>query len=578
MNEYRICLYWEITLKQIKMKKIITIIILAISFASIATEKDHVKSTISDVTVYMQGAQIFRKANFSVKPGITEIIIDGICPTIDPNSIQVKAFGNVVILDSKYTLYYPQPDKVSTLDGIPLKIKKDIFTLEDSLLVLGYEIMEIQDEIDVLNASKIILANNGAIRGTGKVNDSIQLLKQAVEYYGLKMNEINKKLLQLNRKKNEKNLRKAGMQTRLNNLKNYQNANGLEEEEKGPIHRLIVTVSSKEVVTGKLNFSYLVSSAGWTPLYDLKSEVATGKVNLNYKAQVFQNTGINWEDVRLTISTNNPYMNKTKPTLHPWYIDYYMQNPVTGYGYTAAPSIQKESQTKRDYDSEKVLEDALNMNSASTSANFVTMVDQIISAEFKIDLPYSIASNNESHMVLIKNEDLAATFKYYTVPKIDASVFLVAQISKLDELQLVPAKANIFFDGTYMGETYIDPRNMEDTLSLSLGKDPNIIVKRTLLKKDSKEKIIGTQKERTNSFEIEIKNLKSTNIEVVIQDQIPITQNGDITIETLETSKAKHNETTGILEWEVKLKSKESQKIKFGYKVKFNKDINLQLN
>jgi uncharacterized protein (TIGR02231 family) len=556
------------------MKKIITLVFLVQSLMSLATEKEKVKSSITDVTVYMQGAQVFRKANFNVKPGITEIIIDGVCPTIDPKSLQVKAFGNVVILDSKYTLYYPQPEIITTTDGIPSKVKKDIFMLEDSLLAITYEISEIQDEIDVLNATKSILANNGAIKGQGKVNDSIQLLKQAIEYYALKMNELNKKILQLNRKKNEKNLKKSGMQTRLTNLKNYQNANGLKEVDLSPIHRLVITISSKEVVAGKLNFSYLVSSAGWTPLYDLKSEVATGKVNLNYKAQVFQNTGINWEDVKLTISTNNPYMNKTKPSLHPWYIDYYTQKPVTGYGYTAAPSISQDYKKT----AERNLEDALNSNAAQTSANFITMVDQIISAEFRIDLPYSIASNNESHMVLIKNEDLSATFKYYTVPKIDASVFLVAQISKLDELQLVPAKANIFFDGTYMGETYIDPRNMEDTLSLSLGKDPNIIVKRTLLKKDSKEKIIGNNKERINSFEIEIKNLKSTQIEVVVQDQIPITQNGEISIELIDKSKAKHNETTGLLEWEIKLKSKESQKINFSYKVKFNKDMNLPIN
>lgn len=558
------------------MKKIITSILLAISTVTLATEKENIKSSITDVTVYMQGAQVFRKANFNVKPGVTQLIIDGVCPTIDPKSIQVKAFGNIVILDSKYSLYYPQPDLTKTVDGMPLKVKKDIFVLEDSILVITYDIAEIQDEIDVLIATKSILANNGAIKGSGKVNDSIQLLKQAVEYYGLKMNELNKKLLQLNRKKNEKNLKKSGMQTRLNNLKNYFNSSGLEQEVKGPIHRLVVTVSSKEVVTGKLQFSYLVSQAGWTPLYDLKSEVSTGKVNLSYKAQVHQNTGINWDDIKLTISTNNPYMNKTKPTLHPWYIDYYVQRPVTGYGaYTQSPSIQKDYQSKT---ADRSLEDAMNMNAAQTSAEFVKMVDQIISAEFKIDLPYSIASNNEEHMVLVKNEDLSATFKYYTVPKIDPSVYLVAQISKLDELQLVPAKANIFFDGTYMGETYIDPTNMDDTLSLSLGKDPNIIVKRTLLKKESKEKIIGNQKERINSFEIELKNLKSTNIEVVVQDQIPITQNADISIEAMDKNKANYNVTTGILEWNLKLKTKESTKINFSYKVKYNKDLTLPIN
>ena len=171
-------------------KQVFLIISLIASFYSWSIEKEPVKSQITDVTVYLQGAQVFRKANFNVKPGVTDIIIDGICPTIDPKSLQVKASGNLVIIDSKYSLFYPKPEEVKTIDGIPLKVKKEIHVLQDSMANLSYELQELQDEIDVLNAQKNIISNNGAIRGQGKVNDSIQLLKQAIEYYNIKMNDI----------------------------------------------------------------------------------------------------------------------------------------------------------------------------------------------------------------------------------------------------------------------------------------------------------------------------------------------------------------------------------------------------
>jgi uncharacterized protein (TIGR02231 family) len=556
------------------MKKLFLMLVVLTSYVNNhASEKEKVKSSISEVTVFTQGAQIFRKANYSVKPGITEIIIDGICPTIDPKSLQVKATGNIILLDSKYSTYYPEPKTNLSADGIPMKVKKDIKLLEDSLALLQYELQEIQDEIDVLNATKSILSNNGAIKGQGKVNDSIQLLKQAVEYYTLKMNELNKKLLSLNRKKNDKNHLKSEMNTRLNNLRNYQQSSAPLEENKGPIHRITITVSSKELTSGKLTFSYLVSQAGWIPIYDIRSDINTGKVNLNYKAQVYQNTGINWEDIKLTISTNNPFQNKTKPTLHPWYIDYQntlQMGALNTNGYIAPAPVMYESQSaKKGYTKVK---DEEKMYDAMTSAQFVQTISQTISAEFKIDLSYTILSNNEKYMVLISNNDLNATYKYYTAPKIDASVYLVAQLSKLDELQLVPAKANIFFDGSYIGETYLDPSLMEDTLTLSLGRDPNIVVKRTLLKKENKERIVANTKERTNNFQIEIKNNKSINAVVVIQDQIPITQNGSIIIEVMNTDKAKHDEVTGLLEWEFNLKPKESKIVKFAYKVKFDKD------
>jgi uncharacterized protein (TIGR02231 family) len=554
------------------MKRILAAWVLGgMIFQAGATEKEIVKSTLTEVTVYSQGAQLHHKANFNVKVGVTEIIIEGISPYIDPRSIQVKATGNIVILDSKYSTFYPQPTAVS-VDGIPLKIKKDIKLLEDSLKTLGFDIQEIQDEIDVLNATKNILSNNGVIRGQGKVNDSLNLLKQAVDYYSLKMVELNKKLLALNKRKQDRMEKKRGMDERLQAYRNYENnGNYNPQENLKPIPRVTITVSSKELVTGKLNLSYVVSNAGWTPYYDLRSEASTGKLNLTYKAQVYQNTGLDWNEVKLNISTNNPRANKTKPELNPWYIDYTAYRQVTEkkskMEYLTETTVIPQAAFNQGFTlNEDVFKDAM------TADQFTTVVHHLIAAEFKIDLPYNIKSNNEQHMVLIKQAELDTKFKYYSVPKMDPGVYLVAQMTKLDELQLVPAKANIYFDGSYIGETYIDPTTMDDTLNLSLGKDPNIVVKRTLLKKDSKEKIIGEKKERTFAYQIEVLNLKSTAIELVIQDQLPITQNADITIEATELSRGKLDETSGLIEWTMNLKGKETKKFDFNFKVKHAKD------
>ena len=557
------------------MKKIIGIgVVMACMFPAKALDKEIVKSTISEVTVYAQGAQIFQKANYSLKPGTTEIIIEGISPFIDAKSLQVKATGNSIILDSKYSVFYPKPVEVS-LEGLPLKIRRDIQLLEDSIKFIGYDIQDIQDDIDVMLATKTILSNNGAIRGQGKVNDSINLLKQAVDYYTLKMSEINKKLQALNRKKAEKLERKTAMNDRLSKLKKHQSSSGLLPQDQGPTHRITVTFSTKEIVTGKISISYLIENAGWVPLYDLRSDGLTSKINLTYKAQVFQNSGLDWENVKLNISTNNPFQNKTKPTLHPWYVDYYVYRNY-GNNRDVAPQsmMKKESEKSIAYSNSIGKQDEV---MSQTSAQFVEVVRQLTSAEFRIDLPYTIKSNNEQHMVLIKVADLEANYKYYTVPKLDNSVYLIAQLSKLDELGLVPAQANIFFDGSYVGETYIDPTSMEDTLNLSLGKDPNIMVKRLLVKKDTKEKIVGDKKERILSYSIEVKNMKATPIEIVVQDQVPITQNAEISIETLELGKGELDARTGIIEWKFSLKPKEGKLLNFSYKVTHKKEMNVSL-
>jgi uncharacterized protein (TIGR02231 family) len=560
-----------------KMKKVILSLFVAFAINTQAAEKEIVKAQITEVTVYAQGAQLFQKANYSIKPGISEVIIEGISPYIDQNSLQVKATGSVVILDSKYSLFHPAHTIVNEA-AIPLKIRREIRQVEDSLKMLGFDLLEIQDEIDVLTTAKSIISNNGTLRNQGKVTDSLNLLKQAVEYYSSKVLEINKKILALRKRKLERETKKSNLDERLQKLREYQENNGIQPENDEPIHRITVTLSAKEIATGKLTISYLVENAGWVPRYDLRSDGMTSKINLTYKAQVFQNSGLDWENVRLNISTNNPYQNKTKPSLDPWYIDY--NNYRTQVKQKADGKRLEEIKEQAD-NAPMAYSNSLSLskvNVGMTSADFVQVVRQMTSAEFKIDLPYTIKSDNEQHMVLIKVADLDAEYKYFSIPKLDNSAYLVAQLTNLDELGLVPAQANIFYDGSYIGETYLDPSVMEDTLSLSLGKDPNILVKRTLLKKESKERIIGESKERTMSYSIEVKNNKATPIELIIQDQLPITQNPEILIEPTSLDKGALETKSGIVTWKINLKPKDNKTINFGYKVKYKKELNVFLN
>lgn len=564
------------------MKKIVSFLCLLIAVSTYANDEKIVESKISKVTVYSQGAQVYRSSSYAVSAGVTEVIIEGISPRIDAKSLQVKATGNAIILDTKYTIFHPQPE-TKPLEGLPLEIRRKITRLEDSLEVVNYELQTYQDEIDVLVATKNILQNNGAMRGQGKVNDSIPLLKTAIEYYTEKMMQINKKLQSLNRYKANIAKTQTAMSKRLTDLRNYQQNANLNNKPKGPIHRIVVTIKANAYVKGNLNVSYLVSNAGWTPIYDLRSDIADNNVNLNYKAQVYQNTQVDWNEVPLTISTNNPYQNKTKPELHPWYVDYMaMIQPKSGSGNTRddrnrnQPGIMKKAESMG-YTTTTASPNSEVLTDAEYAYNFTQVIDHVISAEFKIDLPYTIKSNNEQHMVLVKNVDIDADYRYYTVPKYDKSAYLVAELTKLDELQLVPAKANIYFDGTYMGETYLDPTSMEDTMHLSLGKDPNIIVKRTLLERESKERVVGTKMVKSYAYSIEVKNLKSKNIELIVQDQIPVTTNPEIEIEATELSKGTLNDRTGIIEWKVMLKPKAKKDLQFTYEVKYDKDKNVIL-
>ncbi len=540
-----------------------------------ADDKKVKKASLTEATVYTNGVQLKSRTSYTAVKGINEIIIEGVSMNIDPKTIQVSATGKVIILDSKYSLYYPKPTVEETTEEVK-KVQYEILLLKDSILYLSYDLTEIKDEISVYTEARKILKNNGVMRSQGKVNDSILLLKEALELYTLKMNEINKELLSLNKLLNKTQKEDRRMKDRLSKLNNHLGSIGRQNTNNQPIPRITVTLSADVATTGNISFSYLASGAGWSPLYDIRSESSKGKIFLNYKAEVYQNTGLDWKKVKLKISTNNPYANKTKPELNPWYLTYLQYRKEYNsaknaesrkdlYNLNAAPT--EAAYNKGFYMADELVEDTPAMG----ANQFTTVVQKLISAEFDIDLPYTIASNGAKHMVLVQNSELETNFKYYSVPKIDQSVYLVAQMLKVDELQLIPSKANIFFDGSYIGETYIDPTNMNDTLHLSLGKDPNIQIKRRLLSSKCKEKVIGDKIEKTLAYTIEVKNLKSSTIELVVQDQIPITTDEEIEIDKINVGKGKITERTGHVEWNLKLKPKESKTLDFEFRIKYDK-------
>ncbi len=156
--------------------KSIFILITLISINTFANDLYEVKSKIKNVVVYQQGAQIKRQGNFTVKKGITEVKISGVSSQIDPNTMQIKATGNIVILDFKHSIHYPEPAQQNVSNNeIPPKIKREIVLLQDSLFEISFDQTTIQNKIDVLNSQKRIIENNGTIKGEGKVNDSIAL-------------------------------------------------------------------------------------------------------------------------------------------------------------------------------------------------------------------------------------------------------------------------------------------------------------------------------------------------------------------------------------------------------------------
>lgn len=546
-------------------------------------------SKIKKVTVFLSGSQVQREGNFSLTAGVSEIIFKGVSPYIDANSLQARGVGEFTIMDVKYKVHYPQPDPVvNDPQQIPADVLRKIKLLTDSIEVQNNKMEETRTKTEIRNMEKTMLMNNGTVKGVGKVNDSIALLKDAMAYFHEKMTEINMDLFKL--KKDEKSIQKtlSGMNTRLTALNNWSSKNNLKQQViKGPEYQIIVSVSAEKASYGKLEVSYLVSQSGWTPSYDLKAKDLNAPVELSYKGTVYQNTGEDWDNVSLTLSSSNPYLQQTKPVLSTWYINYYspytyqsqnLYNQAQGYDDAYRSSVKKDREESAKYGGVPAMQEKLNSEAlAYTADQFTTTSQNMITAEFEIKLPYTIKSNNEPHLVSIAKENLKADYQLALVPKMDKNAFLIASISSWDDLNLLPARANIYYDGTYVGQSFLDPMSMEDTLRLAMGRDNSITATRKKQKDKEKEKILNENKIKEIAYEIVIKNTHGYSVDMIIEDQIPVSNVQDIKVELLEKGKAAHNETTGMLTWRTKAKAGGTEKVSFAYSIKYNKDKQLSL-
>ncbi|MGF2413453.1 MAG: mucoidy inhibitor MuiA family protein, partial [Ferruginibacter sp.] len=210
--------------------------------------------------------------------------------------------------------------------------------------------------------------------------------------------------------------------------------------------------------------------------------------------------------------------------------------------------------------------------------DYISVADRELDVTFNIDLPYDVPTNGKAQSATLKEYDVPATYKYYAVPKLDKDAFLLAEVADWEGLNLLPGEANIIFEGTYIGKSFIDPSSTQDTVNLTMGRDKRVVVKREKAKDYSAVKFLGTNKKQIFTYDITVKNNKKDEVNMLLKDQYPVSQNKEVEVELLESNDAAVNEETGVLTWKLKLAPGEVKKVRLSYSVKYPKDKTLNLN
>jgi len=202
----------------------------------------------------------------------------------------------------------------------------------------------------------------------------------------------------------------------------------------------------------------------------------------------------------------------------------------------------------------------------------VNRVENQTNVEFAIDNPYSIPSDGKQYTVEINQIDVPASYQYAVAPKLSTDVFLSAKLTDWNKYNFLSGEANLFFEGTFIGKSLLNTNATADTLNISLGADKNIVVTRTLQKELTQRQTIGSNKKDTRDWIIEVKNRKNQPVNLLVEDQLPVSQNSAIEVEQQELSGGKPDAETGKISWTMALNPQDDKKLELKYQVKYPKN------
>jgi TonB-dependent SusC/RagA subfamily outer membrane receptor len=591
--------------------------------AGVPDDRIPVPSTLVSATVYRNGAELVHQARATLRQGNNELGIEDISNKIDINSVRISSTGNNTVMSVEFSTEYLQPETKSAL------AKK----LGDSLEFVNKELEKIavltRTDHDLLD----LLASNKKIGGAQSGVSVAELIKM-MDYYKQKSLELENELSAYK----EKESRWKQMTERLENQigeeerKNAKTSGRLLVQllspEGGPTDFTISYLTPMaywnpsydlkvESISKPLTLVYkakLVQTSGidWkkvkltlstsVPNQDGNAPVLktwflslvdpVARMEEYYKSNLastntIQSFNANSSD-RLQLKSDAPGALK-KVIIRGYASDSEAATPLYLVNGREMDAEAYKKINPADIKKIDVLKDAAATSLyGSRAANgvilitlkdelgdYVTVGDNEMNVVFNIDIPYDIPGNGKEQSVELKDYNVPVNYKYYSAPRLNKDAFLLGELSDWGKLNLLPGEANIIFEGTYIGKSYIDPNSTQDTLNLTLGRDKRVVVTREKLVDFSSVKFLGSNKRQVFTYELTVKNNKKEKVQLLLKDQYPISTNKDIEEELLESSGAAVNGETGVLTWKVELAPGESKKYRISYSLKYPKDKEL---
>ena len=516
-----------------------------------AQQKERVvNGALKEVVLFFAGAELTHSATATLSKGENEIWIEGLSPKVDQNSLKIKMTGGAII-----SAYEFSPNFLADKPLSPAAKR-----LQDSIDLCRANLQKIQTDAKI-NEQLITLLNSGTSKNVSGSDNGMPFddLVKTMDYYKNKSTELITKAAALKEQeaKLAQLIQRLTAQFEQEALKNNKESGVLK-----------IRLEAPQPATSTITVSYYTTAAGWTPFYDMNIESTDRPVKLIFKARLQQTTGIDWEKIRLTLSSAQPSRGRVAPSLRTWFLNF---NEPAVLEEVVVPARKSVSAKIVESPSIEFSEEE------PTLDNFVVTRENDLHMSFAIDLPYSIPGNGKEQSVDLTTQELNAAYQYYSIPKLDAATYLMAEILNPEKLNLLNGKASITYEGAYVGETLINVSSTDSSVSLALGTDNRVVAKREKVQAFSSQKFLGSEIEQIFTYRITVRNGRNSAIKITLKDQYPVSSNKSIKVEllkettppTITVENGVPLSEKGILVWEENLKAAETKTYTVSYSIRY---------
>ena len=547
-----------------KLRFILFLTLLAIPIPSIAADLKRIpaSSHVTAVTVYPDRAVTTRSASLNLKPGSYLITFDTLPALIQDDSVRVEGKGSAGI----------------TIAGMEINRAFLEQSGEKRIKELDEEINALLQRVGALDARKSGLSSQKAffesirVAWGERISKELAIgrptaaeLQEAAGFVGTGVTKAEEQTLAIDTEL-------KSVKEKIDSLRRQRDQSAGSRRKETKTVEVLLDVTHAGSLT--LNLAAVIPRAGWVPSYDIRLSADAKTAELTFRAMVHQQTGEDWNNVDLTLSTARPAAGGAPPELFPWRISFYRPQPAPT-AYRAAPAgvskAMKAGSDGRRYLESVTSEEAIAEEAPAAFETAEISSDQS-SVSFHIPRPIDIPSDGTQHGSIVAVEQLPVSIEFMAIPKLSPYVFLKSEIVNQAAYALLPGKVNTFAGNSYTGSSQLRKVAAGEKFDLFFGSDDQVTVKREELKQHKDAGIFG--KSRVSyRYRMELNNFRKVPLTLTLRDQLPLAGDEEIKVSLDDPSiKPDESGTDGRITWKIPLNAGEKKELTFGILVEYPKE------